>query len=122
MTELAARRRPARGARVIVFGAVAMSTELEGDVHTIRLVGELDGANTDGVQLELRRLQASGAGAIVIDLSGLTSIDSAGVRLLLSARTRSRSGANRLTLLRGPDAVQRVLELSDVADLLPFAE
>jgi len=95
---------------------------LQGDVRTIGLVGELDGANANGVRLEIQRLQAGRVGAIIIDLSGLESIDSAGVRLLLSAHTRSRADANHLTLRHGPDAVQRVLASAGVADLLPFAD
>jgi len=41
---------------------------------------------------------------------------------MLIANARSRADANRLTLLRGPAAVQRVLELSGVERLLPFAD
>jgi hypothetical protein len=44
------------------------------------------------------------------------------VRLLIQAHARSRADANRLTLLRGPAAVQRVMEISRVDVLLPFAD
>ena len=58
----------------------------------------------------------------MLDLSGVTFMDSAGVRLLISANARSRADAHRLVLLRGPAAVQRVLELTGVEALLAFAE
>lgn len=78
-------------------GELTMRSEREGDVHTIALFGELD-------------------------LSGLTFMDSTGVRLLVNANTRARTDDCRLTLVRGPAAVQRVMELSGVDELLPFAD
>ena len=77
-----------------------------------------DGTSTEQ---ELERVEATDAAAIVVDLSGLTFMDSTGVRLLVNAGSRSRAAARRLRLQRGPVAVQRVLELSGVATLLPFA-
>jgi anti-sigma B factor antagonist len=103
-------------------GAFTMRSERRGDVHTICPCGELDLATAGGVQRELKRVEASDARSIVVDLSGLTFMDSTGVRLVLSAHARSRTDSNRLTLVRGPAAVQRVLELCGVAGLLPFAD
>ncbi len=58
----------------------------------------------------------------MLDLSGLTFMDSNGVRLLIQAHARSRAETGRLTLRRGPAVVQRVMELSGVDVLLPFAD
>jgi anti-sigma B factor antagonist len=99
-----------------------MSSEREGDIHTIALTGELDLANAPMVEDELTRVEGSDAVAIIVDLSGLTFIDSTGIRLLVSAQARARSDAGRLTLLRGQAPVQRVFELSGVAELLPFGD
>ncbi len=60
--------------------------------------------------------------SIVVDLSGLTFMDSTGIRVLIMANARSRDDGNRLALLRGPAAVQRVFELSGVDSLLPFVD
>jgi anti-sigma B factor antagonist len=86
------------------------------------LTGELDLATADAVQAELERIEARDATSIVLDLKGLTFMDSTGVRLLVSAHARSRADTGRLSLLRGPAAVQRVMELSGVDVLLPFAD
>lgn len=101
---------------------LSMTAERDGDVRFIALVGELDLATADRVEQELRHVEATGASSIVVDLSGLTFIDSTGARLLLQAFARSRTDANRLTLLRGPRAVQRVFEITGIADLLPFTD
>jgi anti-sigma B factor antagonist len=110
-----------RGERLLGLGELTISSHREGDVHTIRPAGELDLANAAELQRELERVEASDVESIVLDLSGLTFMDSTGVQLLLSAHARSRADADRLVLLRGPVAVQRVLKLSGVDARLPFA-
>lgn len=115
-------REQLRATQLLRLGEFTMGSEREGDVHRICLFGELDLATAGAVQEELERVEATDAKAIIVDLAGLTFMDSTGVRLVLSAHARSRADANRLTLLRGPAAVQRVLELSGVEQLLPFAE
>jgi anti-anti-sigma factor len=92
------------------------------DTHRIRLQGELDLATHAELERELLRVEATDVRSIVVDLSGLTFMDSTGIRLLLNADARSRADSNRLSLRRGPFAVQRVFELTGVVDLLPFAD
>ncbi len=104
------------------FDQLSMTSKRDGSAHVIALFGELDLAVADGVDRELRRVEATNATSIVVDLSGLTFIDSTGARLVWQADVRSRAGANRLRLLRGPRAVQRVFEISGIADMLPFAD
>jgi anti-sigma B factor antagonist len=111
-------RAQARGQRG--FDQLSLTSERQGDVHVIALFGELDLATVDSVEQELRRVESTDADAIVLDLSGLTFMDSTGVRLVWRAEARSRADANRLRLKRGPRAVQRVLEISGIADMLPF--
>jgi len=78
----------------------------------IELQGELDVATTPRAEAELRRVEKAGAGLIVVDLRGLTFMDSTGLRLLVSADARARDGEHRLAIVRGPDTVHRVLELT----------
>ena len=99
-----------------------MRSERDGELHVINLSGELDLATVDVVKRELERVEATDVQSIILDLSGLTFMDSTGIRLLLSAEARSRADSNRLTLLRGPPAIQRVLEVTGVVKYLPFAD
>ncbi len=103
-------------------GAFDVRSHRDGDVVTIALFGELDIGTAGGVQRALDEAEATDAGVVVVDLSGLTFMDSTGIRLLLSAHARSRANGNRLTLRRGPASVQRVLELCAVDEFLPFAD
>lgn len=115
-------RETLHAAEVIDLGELTVRSERAGDVLVIALSGELDLATADGVDAELESAEASDVASIVLDLSGLTFMDSTGVRLLIQAHTRSRAHEDRLILRRGPAAVQRVMELSGVDVLLPFAD
>jgi anti-sigma B factor antagonist len=111
-----------RAAELYEVGKLRLRSEREGVIHTISVFGELDLANASDVERELVRVEATDVAVIVLDLSGLTFIDSTGIRVVLSAEARSHADACRLTLLRGPRVVQRVFELCGVAHLLPFAD
>jgi anti-anti-sigma factor len=111
-----------RAAQVMTLGVLTISSERDGDLHTLELEGELDVATAPDVEQELKRVEATNAEAIILDLSDLTFIDSTGIRLVLAADRRSRADSNRLTLLRGTAAVRRAFEISGVAPLLSFAD
>jgi len=110
-----------RAEQSLGLGELTIISDREDDVHTIRPFGELDLANAGELQRELERVEASDAESIVVDLSGLTFMDSTGVQVLFCAHARSRADSDRLVLLRGSPAVQRVLALTGVDTLLPFA-
>ena len=119
--KVAGARVRSRSLQLLELGRLTMSSEREGDVHTIGLAGELDLVNAAAVQDELDDAESSDALSIVIDLSRLTFIDSTGVRLVLAAHARA-GGAGRLLLLRGSAPVQRVFEICGVDALLPFVD
>lgn len=102
------------------FGFLEVRSERRADRHVIALTGELDIDGADRVTQELLRAEATDARQIVLDLSGLTFMDSSGIRLIIEADARSRSNGHRLALIRGPRAVQRALEIADLVDRLPF--
>ena len=102
-------------------GKLMVHSEREGDLHTIYVRGELDLATAHDLERELIKVEDTDALSIILDLSDLEFIDSTGVRVLLSAHARSRANSNRLTLLRGSAAVQRVFEVTGILNLLPFA-
>jgi anti-anti-sigma factor len=120
--EVPDRREGLRGSDVWNVGQLTLRSERDGVLHTIRVEGELDLANAEDLARELRRVEGTDALSIVLDLSGLQFIDSTGVRVLLQAHARSRADSNRLALLRGPRAVQRVFELTGILERLPFAD
>lgn len=111
-----------RSAAPVEPGELSIASRREGDTHTITLTGELDIANAGGVEQELIRVEGTDARAIVVDLSGVTFMDSIGIRLLLLADARSRADSDRLAIQRPSDHVRRVLRIAGVAQRLPFAD
>jgi anti-sigma B factor antagonist len=120
--EVSGQREGLRAADFFKAGELTVRSDRDGVVHTICVEGELDLASAERLERELTRVEATDVLSIILDLSGLTFIDSTGVRLLLSANARSRADSDRLALLRGPAAVQRVFQLTGILDRLPFAD
>jgi anti-anti-sigma factor len=106
--------------RVDEFGFLEVHSQRDGDRHVIALTGEFDLNEVARVNRELRRAEATDARQIVLDLTGLTFMDSSGIRLIVEAQARSRAAGNRLMLTCGPGPVQRLFDLTDLTDRLTF--
>ena len=75
------------------------------------ITGDLDVTAATAVHKRILGLTLRPGDQLVLDLSGLTFMDSTGIRLLLQARAHAiRHGAGFL-IGRGPESVMRVLEL-----------
>lgn len=62
----------------------------------------------------------AGVEHLVLDLRGLSFIDSSGVRLAFDLHTEAAGDGLRLELVPGPPNVQRIFELTGTHDRLPF--
>ena len=91
-----------------------------GQIVIVVVPGELDIANAPAVEAALRAADASGAGEIVVDLTGLRFMGSVGLRLLLEADERARARGARLTL-RASAPVQRIIDLAGLTEALPVS-
>jgi anti-anti-sigma factor len=98
--------------------AIERKDHADGCVLTLR--GELDLATCRLLAAELQTAELAGKNHIVIDLGGLEFMDSSGLHALLEANERSRANGHRLSLLRGPRAVQRIFELTHAASAFVF--
>ena len=89
---------------------VAGVEERDGAV-VVRLAGELDLYNAHAVREELLAAAERGPERLIVDLSGLTFIDSTGLGVLIEARTRLPN--RRAFLLAAPGLeTRRALEIS----------
>lgn len=82
--------------------------------------GDLDMATVGTIDNELGRLRDSGFKNIVLDLSGLTFMDSSGLHLVTRWANDASQDGFVFELEPGPPAVQRLFELTAMTDLLPF--
>jgi anti-anti-sigma factor len=82
--------------------------------------GELDMATVGGVEQELRRLREAGFATVVLDLGGLSFMDSSGLHLVMRWTEEASQDGFVFELEPGPPAVQRIFELAAVTEALPF--
>ena len=118
-TDLAVRRH-AHVLDALAAGELTIGSWRDHGTHVVLLTGELDVATAHGVEAELRAIEATDATQIILDLSGLTFMDSSGVHLITRAAARCTINATRLRLRPGPPHIQRVLALAG-ADTPPLA-
>jgi anti-sigma B factor antagonist len=86
-----------------------------GGVRLLRLTGELDLAGVDQFERLLTADGSPEAGTFVVDMRGLTFIDSSGLRALIIADKRVRAEGGRFVGVRGSEQVNEVLEMTGVA-------
>jgi anti-anti-sigma factor len=85
--------------------------------------GELDVATAPLLGDALRQAEAADPARLVVDLTGVTFIDSTGLRALLEAHAREQDhpGPDRLRITGGSEQARKLFRLAGVLDRLPFA-
>lgn len=87
---------------------------LAGDAVRVALRGELDLEHAYTFDEEMRRVEGARPSCLVLDLRGLSFLDSSGLARLLAANGRARREKRKLVLVRGTKAVQRLLQITAV--------
>jgi anti-anti-sigma factor len=98
---------------------LTVRVEQDGEALVVRAFGELDLSNAKTLEAELRRAIAGDASKVILDLGGVSFLDSAGLRMVLMMARHSLRNGGRLRLLRGSAPVEHVIEGSGVRHLLP---
>ncbi len=89
-------------------------------VARLRLEGDVDLATASEIEGRLRGLEQDSPPLLVVDLRGVTFLDSTGLRLIISADRRARENKRRLVLVRGKESVDRVFRLALLDSRLEF--
>ena len=87
----------------------------------LALAGELDIATIPQLQEVLDRARDE-APELTLDLRRLTFLDSSGLRIILTEHSRAQDAGRTMRIIRGPDAVHRVFELTGTTELLTFVD
>lgn len=88
----------------------------------IALVGELDIASAPQFEEGLEKMEAGAPAVLVLDLRKVEFIDSTGLRAVISADERARSGGRRLVIIRGTTAVERVFSVTQLDQRLEIVD
>jgi anti-sigma B factor antagonist len=103
-------------------GIFRIQVHRNGQSSTIEPAGELDLATARQLEEQVETVIRQGCDVLVLDLKGLTFIDSSGVRLVANLAKRARDDGFELELVRGQPNVQRVFELTGLVKTLPFGD
>ena len=112
MDELNDREQSSRGRPVDT--TVHTATDPSGAV-VATINGEVDLANVAEVRASIEAAAPPGTERLVLDLGGLTFLDSSGLSMLLAVARN----VGAITLRRPTTAVQRIVELTGLDELLP---
>ena len=82
----------------------------EEQVAIVRLKGELDGSNYKDLQARVDEIIDGDTNNIVIDMSGLNFMGSAGLRALHTSAKSAKEKGGSVKLLKPSDAARRVLK------------
>jgi anti-anti-sigma factor len=95
-------------------------TSQRGNTITITLSGEWGLAEQEATQSAFARALARSPGRLVLDLRRLGFMDSTGVHGTIGLARHAASQDVELVILPGPRAVQRVFEICELVEQLPF--
>ena len=94
----------------------------EGRATIVVVSGELDLASSPELQEQLDRVWESDPELLVIDLRQLEFMDSTGLSIIVGAHQRMAEKGQSLSLVRGSPQVQRLLDLTGVAERLRLVD
>ena len=94
----------------------------EGDAAHVCPVGEIDLDTVSQVRDRLEELRAAGFRRLILDLRGVTFLDSTGIRLVLETDAAARADGFAFSLIEGPANVQRPFEVTGLRGGLPFID
>jgi anti-sigma B factor antagonist len=107
---------------VIQSAPFEMRSEAQGDRGRLSVAGELDIATAPQLDDAAAELLAKGIRQLLIDLSGLTFIDSSGLRTLIGLNDRAAAEEWTLSLIRPAEPSLSVFQITGADENLPFIE
>jgi anti-sigma B factor antagonist len=93
-----------------------------GSAAWVRPVGDLDLGTVHRVEAALAGLRDEGCGNLVLDLRGLTFMDSTGLRLVIRWQAAAHEKGFEFAIVPGPEIVQRVFRLTGMETHLTVAD
>jgi anti-anti-sigma factor len=100
----------------------AIDCQLQAGSAQMSVTGELDIATVGQLEAEVGGVLARGVRALVLDLSGLTFIDSSALRLFIVLNERSAEQDWQLSLIRPSGPALSIFQISGAEEHLPFID
>jgi anti-anti-sigma factor len=94
----------------------------EGSAIVLAIGGELDLSSSAALEDEITKAVQTDAACVVIDLRELEFVDSTGLGVLVKANQLATDAGRKFGLVRGGPQVERLLDLTGLADRLKIAD
>lgn len=86
------------------------------------LGGELDAYSSRLLDGRMRHCEAEGCSEITLDLDAVTFVDSSGLRTLIEAAKRARTGNWRMHVVNARDTVRKIFDMTDMDSLIAYCQ
>src|SRR4051812_7965003 len=94
---------------------------LDESVELVAVSGELDMSNSSELRRRVERAVREGRDRVVIDLGGLTHMDSSGLAALIDSHQLVEARGGRLALVISSESVRRTIEVRGLDRLFTLA-
>ncbi len=94
---------------------------LDESVELLAVSGELDMSNSSELRRRVEKAVRQGRGRVVIDLGGLTHMDSSGLAALIDSHQLAEARGGRVALVITSESVRRTVEVRGLDRLFTIA-
>jgi anti-sigma B factor antagonist len=88
----------------------------------VALEGQLDLTNVEQLNAELAAQERRAPRVLIVDLTNLRYVDSTGLASFIHLFNRLRETSTRLHFTHGPEALERIIQLSGLGQILQFED
>lgn len=99
-----------------------LESRVEDERAVVTVRGDFDLQVAERVVAELAKVEEAAPALLVIDLSGLSFMDSSGMGVIAAAQARAVEAGRRIVLVRPPYTVRRAFELSGFDDVVTVVD
>ena len=99
-----------------------LESRVEGDRAIVTVRGDLDLQVAERVVNEIAKVEERSPTLLVLDLSGLSFLDSSGMGVIAAAQARAIEAGRRIVLVKPPYTVRRAFELSGFDDVIEVVD
>jgi anti-sigma B factor antagonist len=104
--------RPLTGSEEVVPDVPIKAVQLAAGVVCVEVAGEFDLTRAYAFDQQLKAIETDDVTTLVVDLRGVSFVDSAGLARIMAARRRSQRAGRRFAVVRGCRAVDRLLAMT----------
>jgi anti-anti-sigma factor len=100
----------------------AVKTDITRRTAVLTVSGELDLLSSPSLEQAIDELAGVDLELVIVDLRALEFMDSTGLHVVVRAQNQAHESGRRFALVRGGDQVQRLFDLTGVAESLTVVD